>query len=465
MPCPMQCAQCGAALAPGATWCGLCYAQVAAPQTPPPPVYPGSAPYPVPPPAPGYTLPAPPTAPTVHDQGWDASAARVALAGNAARPEWTPPPAWPSPAWEMPPQAAAYAAAAPARQGAGWTTFAAIAAGAAIQFVLWMLLRDSTAENEALVRYALVGSITVYGVVGWLVVSRIHADGHPLRWRGSWGYLPSAVLGLAVGGGLAKLLLGAAHGAGAEGGDQVANVLVSEGDVPHILAAFLILVVAAPVIEELLFRGLLLSAFQHLGWIVALVVSSVAFAAWHLQPRSLVYYSLAGALLGALYIRKGLVSSMAAHAAFNGMLLLASISYALAPGPTVSYDGLTLTAPNGWHSVEDGPFIHLTGPSGGEVGVVTIPGVGKIDPGELLAKIQIGLVPEVVSAGAKLDTARTVDLPAGTAIRFQMEIEGRDGDLVILPAGGSLHMITMVSGGSQRVRGDFAEMLEGIQTG
>jgi len=443
----MHCAHCGSALGQGASWCGLCYATVAPPAAGP---------------AGTYGVAQPPPAPTVHEPGWDATAARVALAGNSAPPAWTPPPAWPVPAWEMPPQAAAYAAAAPARRGAGWTTFVSILAGAAVQLVLWLMLRDSRAENEALVRYALVGSLAVYGVVGYLVIGRIHADGHPLRWRGSWGYLPSAALGLVLGGGLAKGLLSLAQQAGAEGGDPVANVLVSEGDVAHILMALLIMVVAAPVIEELLFRGLLLSAFQHLGWFVALAVSSVAFAAWHLQPGALVYYSLAGTFLGALYLRKGLACSMAAHAAFNGVLLVASISYALAPGPTVAYDGLTLRAPSGWHSVSDGPYIHLSGPSGGEVGVVTIARAGRIDPHELLARIQIGVVPEVVAAGAKLETARIVTLPSGDAIRVQIEADGRDGDLVILPSKGKLHLITMVSGGSPRVRGDFAEMLDGL---
>ena len=442
----MRCTHCGSALGSDVAWCGLCFApvQAAAPAQPVPAAH-GA--YPPPPPA----YPAPPAYPYPQPD----------LPGYI-------PPGYPgySTAAPPPPPVARLEPGAP-KLGAGFTTFAAIAVGAIMQWLFGALVDNPRLENEAVIRYAIVGTLATYAVVTWLVVGRVFSDGHPLRWRGNWHVLLGTAAGLVVGGVLANRLLAMASGAGAEGGDPVANLLVSEGDFPHIAAAVLIFVVAAPVVEEVLFRGLLLAAFEHHGKVVALLVSSIAFAAWHLEVSLLVYYTLAGFILGGVYVRHGLTGSIAAHAAFNGTLLLASVAYALSPGAVIHQDGLTLRAPNGWHQADAAPEGYLHGPSGGEVMVLTFSGVlDDLDPDKIVAQVQLGTVPQLAALGTRAETARTVELPAGTAVRVQVVVDGHDGELVLLPAAeGRAYMIMLSSGGSSRVRDDFDTMLQSIQVG
>jgi uncharacterized protein len=83
----------------------------------------------------------------------------------------------------------------------------------------------------------------------------------------------------------------------------------------------LIVVIGAPVIEELFFRGLLLRSLERRwGSAVALVVSSVVFAAIHLEPRLLPGHLIFGFLAGWLTLRSGrLGPAIWAHVGFNGV--------------------------------------------------------------------------------------------------------------------------------------------------
>jgi len=88
------------------------------------------------------------------------------------------------------------------------------------------------------------------------------------------------------------------------------------------VAVFVVFVViAAPIAEELAFRGLLLRALEQLlSPIVALLISSVVFAAVHFQvvqfPGLLVFGLVAGALAQRT---RGLMAPIAAHMAFNAV--------------------------------------------------------------------------------------------------------------------------------------------------
>lgn len=78
-------------------------------------------------------------------------------------------------------------------------------------------------------------------------------------------------------------------------------------------------VVAAPVVEELFFRGLLLQAMQdRWGTVAAVVGSSVVFGATHFQPLLLPGLAAAGAVFAMSVVRTGrLGTAIAVHAAFN----------------------------------------------------------------------------------------------------------------------------------------------------
>ncbi|HVF03458.1 MAG TPA: type II CAAX endopeptidase family protein [Frankiaceae bacterium] len=409
----MRCERCGGPPATGVTWCGQCYARVPAP----------------------YQPAAPPLA------------LAVAVAPYAM------------PAVDLAPPA-------PVPRRAGVTTIVAIAVGALLQWVVGRLLDGGTFENEALVRYGIVTVLAIYSAVGYLVHRRIAADAHPLRWRGTWGAWPSAAFGLAVGGAAAFGLLRLLESHGVEGGDQYVALLVSERTVPYIGVAFLIAAVAAPLVEEALFRGLLLESWLARGKAVALLGSAAMFAAWHLSPAQLPYYTVAGALLGLVYLRHGLAGSMAAHAAFNGTLVVAAVLYAFAPGPVVNVEtsGLTLRAPSGWHTIPDAPAGYLYGPSNAVITVDTVSSrYYGLTPAELVARIQLDRLPALENFEVRADTAYTVELPSGEAARVTATQAGLRVDLVLLPVGHRLHFVALRGAGSTRARADFGRVLQSIE--
>jgi len=90
--------------------------------------------------------------------------------------------------------------------------------------------------------------------------------------------------------------------------------------------SLLVLAVLAPLVEELIFRGLLY------GWIAgrwnsvaAWIVSSVAFAVAHYEPAHIVLVLPLGILFGYLRRRTGsLLPSLAAHIVNNGFAVLAA---------------------------------------------------------------------------------------------------------------------------------------------
>jgi len=86
------------------------------------------------------------------------------------------------------------------------------------------------------------------------------------------------------------------------------------------------LVAAAPVGEELLFRGAMMTWIKDSGrWWVALIVTSLLFGVSHLMiPRTIILILPVGLLFGWLVLRTGSIfPSIAAHAAFNGFPLVA----------------------------------------------------------------------------------------------------------------------------------------------
>ncbi|MGQ0616763.1 MAG: lysostaphin resistance A-like protein [Acidimicrobiia bacterium] len=86
----------------------------------------------------------------------------------------------------------------------------------------------------------------------------------------------------------------------------------------------LVVVVAAPLVEEIFFRGLLLRAIERragTNWAVAL--SSIVFAATHFQLLQLPALALFGLVAAILTVRTGrLGPAIAAHCAFNAVALV-----------------------------------------------------------------------------------------------------------------------------------------------
>lgn len=101
---------------------------------------------------------------------------------------------------------------------------------------------------------------------------------------------------------------------------------------PALVLTVVIAVVLAPLLEEVVFRGVLFQAVgRRSGWVTGLVVSSLVFAVVHVEvvlplgAESVVYglaLAVVGAVLGWVFHRsRSLVAAMVAHAAFNAIQL------------------------------------------------------------------------------------------------------------------------------------------------
>jgi len=103
---------------------------------------------------------------------------------------------------------------------------------------------------------------------------------------------------------------------------SVANSVTSGNQTTQWVMIFLV-VVAAPIVEELLFRGWLWSAFSR--WLPSwgvILVTSVLFGAFHLDPAQGIPLVLTGVFLGWVRMTTGSVGPcIAAHIANNGFAI------------------------------------------------------------------------------------------------------------------------------------------------
>ncbi|MHB8189334.1 MAG: CPBP family intramembrane glutamic endopeptidase [Ferrimicrobium sp.] len=111
-----------------------------------------------------------------------------------------------------------------------------------------------------------------------------------------------------------------------------AQSIIGIGTGPGFIVVFFVLVVGAPIAEEMFFRGLALRTIQgHLGRLsvrwrdaIAVVGSGGLFALAHFEPLQFVGLWVVGCILGFLALKTGrLGSSMVAHAGFNLVAVLA----------------------------------------------------------------------------------------------------------------------------------------------
>lgn len=93
------------------------------------------------------------------------------------------------------------------------------------------------------------------------------------------------------------------------------------------LTFFLVAVVLAPLVEEVLYRGLLYPTLKRKwGKAVGLLVSAGLFAILHSHAQTLAALFVLGLVLGHVYERTGtLAAPMALHAAFNGFTFVGAM--------------------------------------------------------------------------------------------------------------------------------------------
>jgi membrane protease YdiL (CAAX protease family) len=162
--------------------------------------------------------------------------------------------------------------------------------------------------------------------VAWTAVKRkgsgsLRADyGLEMRWRDVPIGLGAGLLGqLAIGFVVITLydLFGVDTDRVGETAEELADRAAGAIDVTLLV---LIVVVGAPIVEEIFYRGLWMRSIEHRSGnaVVAVGVSSVVFGLVHFQPYDLIALSLAGVLFGTLARRAGrLGPAIWAHVAFN----------------------------------------------------------------------------------------------------------------------------------------------------
>jgi membrane protease YdiL (CAAX protease family) len=120
-------------------------------------------------------------------------------------------------------------------------------------------------------------------------------------------------------------------------------------DVVGVVLVFLIVAVAAPIVEEIFFRGLTQRAFLKRGlstpWAIA--ATSVFFGATHLQPLQFPALVMAGAVFGVLAARSGrLGPAIWAHLGFNATAAVTLLFPVGLVGPGLAT--ATLVDPGWW---------------------------------------------------------------------------------------------------------------------
>jgi len=137
----------------------------------------------------------------------------------------------------------------------------------------------------------------------------------PDSWPRALGLTLSVLIGLLIAEGLLESIL---HGA-KEQGLEPSHWEPSKA-VPFALNAAVV-VIAAPIVEELFFRGLVLRSLERrVGTRWAIVASAALFGAAHLEPLQFPALFLFGLVAAVLTVRSGrLGPSTMAHVAFNGI--------------------------------------------------------------------------------------------------------------------------------------------------
>jgi membrane protease YdiL (CAAX protease family) len=324
--------------------------------------------------------------------------------------------------------------------------------------VTTVLTDDSTTSIARRIGIGSALTLLLYAVVSLLVGSNL--DRNIIRPRLIEGSPQRAIgIGAAVGLGAAVVVGGfISLVSGGVTSDPSMIAVFSERDFIQIFVVIFIAVIAAPVIEEVLFRGLLVESFRSRGRTSAILAGAVAFSFWHLNPLALRYYVLMGFLLGFVYWRLGLAGSVSAHAVFNGTLVvLAAVTIAGGPS-TVTKAGVSVDVPNSWHVVEEGV------PSSVDVAIESPAGsafVVEHIAGEQLVAQQLFSPQDALRRlppGAK--SPRNVSVSGGPAVRYSLELrDGTPSELIVVPRGRGLYVVTLVSGGSAQAGRHFDAML------
>ena len=345
---------------------------------------------------------------------------------------------------------------------AGRTVVALIGLTVLAQIVVVAVAIGSNATPVSAVRLSLGVGLVLYPASALWVVVRSRSIGvRPSLGRDT--AMVGAAEGFIVGGGLALAMAGLLRLAlGHPVLDPTAALLAADGTVWALLLGVLVIVVLAPVVEELVFRGFLAEAFRGKGRWEPIVVSAIAFSLVHLSLAELQYYVFLGVVLGIVYLRRGLIGSICAHAAFNGMLVIVALSATHGPVVEATGGGASVTLPAAWetHAGVAGYDLGAEGPAGSRVELAHVDIPVEDQSAEGLARALVsGSVTLPRELSVHSGEVAVVDLPAGRAVSAGATTRGDDGRVVMVPKGSRLWIFVMSPGGSARDGDDFDAIL------
>jgi membrane protease YdiL (CAAX protease family) len=346
------------------------------------------------------------------------------------------------------------------------TVIGFIVANVALQGVMYLVGNANHWGIGTSLRASLLSGAFFYGVAACVIGMRaddLHI--HPVWLRGP--AKEAIALGAAVGGAVAVVLsavmfLGAGHAVV----DPFAGLLAGSSNPMLLIGGGLLIAAVAPLVEELVFRGFLAEGLRHRGRWSAIVLSGVAFSIAHLRFAQFKYYLLMGIGFGALYWARGLAASIAAHAAFNGMLVVFAVASMHGPAQILHAANIDLSLPATWHevNVKQAVDIAIVGPGGAQLSVshVDIPAGGAINADRLATVLRSGQLP--MDTGTRLDpsSVKISTLPFGRVVEATAMVHGHADRTVFALTGSRMVVFEVVAEGSDAANRDFDAMLQKV---
>jgi uncharacterized protein len=206
-----------------------------------------------------------------------------------------------------------------------------VAAGFVVPLTMKLLHLDALLEGSQRQAFSILASYALAAAAGLGVMYLSLESFRPLgdrwfrfelRWRdvlwglgGYWVAIPLVVV---------ISLINQQLWQGQGGSNPILEIALQEKDWVAIACFFLTASIAAPVFEELIFRGFLLPALTaYLPVWGAIGVTSLVFAVAHLSLSEVLPLATLGIVLGVVYVRSGnLFASMLLHSVWNAGTLL-----------------------------------------------------------------------------------------------------------------------------------------------
>ena len=325
----------------------------------------------------------------------------------------------------------------------------------------WTLVKGKTGAD--LVTGVLAVQVAAYLIAALALACLVH-----IVQRGDWASVGlnrtertplDFALGAGLGFALITLFLGGVYVlTGSFEMDFLTRYMLGGTSGPGAMLGAIVLIVGAPVIEEVYFRGLLYDRFARWGVAAAIIGTALLFTVAHGvgiwdPPRLLV-----GLALGLARRTKSLWFTIAAHAAWNGAIVFLAVFMMTGSGHVfTSSDGsFTLRHPAKWERMEQaeqsGPQgaseLVLTSPAGSFLGVVSFPMRPDVNRWNLKTFVQqaqgtLPLPPGITMGGFE----ETYDVPGPMVTSYEATLQISDPAL----GQGSARMVFVLNEGSPSI--------------